>query len=320
MGLVALSVLIVTVVALVAAYLVSLARHEILSRLASVAPAARVRWIVALLAVPAVTGVALLAIGLAPCVPELLAANGTDLDFHAEAICRFCLAHPRDVHGAVWVIAGACVVAACVRGAPTIRAIVQVRRLTTSLKQLRVRRPDGLWSIPGIEAFTVGWPRAEIYVGDILEHRVAPASVAAVIAHELAHVRRRDIGTKVLARALSIAFPRRAAQDLLGALDLAIEQACDAAASQTAGGALAVAQALVDVARLGHPDRSSFALGFVGDDLDARVRALCSPSWRSSTRLAVLAAGSTVAVVAVGLLLDHRIHSAIEALVRFGTR
>ena len=96
---------------------------------------------------------------------------------------------------------------------------------------------------------------------------------------------------------------------LLASLDLAIEQACDARASETVADPLIVAQALIDAARLQGHDGATCAPA----SLDARVEALCAHAAPAGPRtLPVVVGLVTLAVVAP--LFSHQIHRAAEAV------
>lgn len=101
---------------------------------------------------------------------------------------------------------------------------------------------------------------------------------------------------------------------LLSELDLSIEQACDEIVATSTQDPLVVAHSLLDVASLDAP-AMPFALAFAAEDhLEARVRALCEPSWRSSRRAFATATLSGLALLAFCLAFDPVLHDASEAV------
>lgn len=127
-------------------------------------------------------------------------------------------------------------------------------------------------------AFTVGWLRPRIYVARALADRLAPAELAALIAHEGAHVARRDpLRLSVLRFFACLLFwlpvLRRLVEDMV---DEAEVEADDRAAGDQP---LVLAAAIVRVAEWTQapwlPARAIGAVGFTcRDTLERRVRRL----------------------------------------------
>jgi Zn-dependent protease with chaperone function len=181
------------------------------------------------------------------------------------------------------------------------------------LDPARVRVVDGLPS----PAFTAGWRAPVVYVARALAdgpRRLAPGELAAVLAHERAHVVRRDpLRFSVLRAAAKTLFWIPALRGL--ADDVADEaeiRADDAAAS--AVDPLTLASALVALAAWRSPrdlpaERApDYAVGFVrGDLLERRVRRLAgedtTPASRV-TRRSLAGAGLALALVWASGLVD----------------
>lgn len=168
------------------------------------------------------------------------------------------------------------------------------------LAGLEVRRLRVVEGLPN-PAFTAGWWRPTVYVARALAERLTPAELAAVLAHEAAHVRRRDplrLSTLRFAAHALFWIPalRRLADDVA---DEAEVQADDAAATRDP---IALAAALVAVAAwpaAGAPVRG--AVGFVKRDLlDRRVRRLLGEETMPQThvtRRSLLGAAAALALV-----------------------
>lgn len=177
----------------------------------------------------------------------------------------------------------------------------------------RVRVVDGLPN----PAFTVGWLRPRIYVSAALATRLAPDELEALLAHEGAHVARRDPLRLSLLRFLALThfwLPalRRLAQD---AADEAEIRADDRAARERP---LALASALLATAGWRHDPPVGVGFAHRVDLLDRRIRRLAGedpPVGSHVTRRSLLAAflalslvGVSGAVMAHPLPRDHAAH------------
>ena len=138
---------------------------------------------------------------------------------------------------------------------------------------------------------------------------LTPAQREAVLAHELAHLRRRDPLRRWLDQlAARLGWLQPLNRLALRRLDELAEQACDAAAVRATGRAEPLAESLLRCAerlRWQAPSSLSAAMAARGSPLVARLRLLLEPSTMSTlfspsrpVRLAVLA---TLLAVAVAL-------------------
>lgn len=205
-----------------------------------------------------------------------------------------------------------------------------LRVLRSSLGVLEVRRAeagDAFWRaaeagavdptllrvVRGLTnpAFTAGMFRPRIYVSDALADRLPSAELEAVIAHEAAHVARRDPLRLTLLRALACTLfwlpaLRRLAED---AGDQAELRADDAAAARTEP--LVLASAILSVAHwASETGRRTGAVGFNRSELiDRRIRRLAGEETavRSHvTRRSLLGAMAALMVVwTSSVLLTH---------------
>lgn len=281
------------------------------------APAARVRWALGLLAAPAGFGALAALVAFGPCLHTLVLGMPDACQSHGGPDFFFCLRmpmHNTPVAWAIGLVAGAWVTSRLVVGA---QALVRTRSALDHLRRLGTfDAKRGFWLVPGDIAIVAGFPRAQVYVGERLETSVSAVTFDAVIAHERAHQRRRDLRTKLAARAVSLCLPTNLRAALLGELDLAMEQACDAIAADEIGDALTVAGSLLELVRAAATMPEGFALAFSApfDHLEARVRALCAPDWSPSGRAAsgCVALGAMVVIGCVAF--DLPLHDMTEAL------
>jgi Zn-dependent protease with chaperone function len=214
-----------------------------------------------------------------------------------------------------------------------VRAWRQMQRVIAPLEVARPAAGDAFWTaareagldpallrvVDGLPnpAFTAGWLRPCVFVARELAERLSPAELAAVIAHERAHVARRDPLRLSVLRFFGytlfwIPAFARLADDIA---DEAEVEADDRAAGDKplvlASAILAVAQWMPREARL------AAAVGFTRHDmLERRVRRLAGEVTMvrtNVTRRSIAGAGSALALVWIsGLLMAHPLeaHSA----------
>lgn len=244
---------------------------------------------------------------------------------HLGALCRTALeALLAWVHGTLHVLlAVGVLVAAWDRWA----AWRRLRRVLGRLRAYPPRPAGPIWRaaraahlsvarvrvVAGLEnpAFTVGWVRPVVYVAAELAERITPRELRAVLAHEAAHVRRRDplrLSTLRFLGAVVFWLPalRRLADDLADEVEF---QADDAAAGDAP---LVLAGALVAVAsawrvptlapRRWWPPAALEVVGFTTPDLlERRVLRLAGepvPACSRLTRWSTTGAVAALALVA----------------------
>jgi beta-lactamase regulating signal transducer with metallopeptidase domain len=167
--------------------------------------------------------------------------------------------------------------------------------------------------VPGFFSFAVGLVRPRIFVSREMVSALSVEQLDVVLAHEREHVRRRDALRSVCARAATFLLWPPHRRELLGALALSAEQACDEAAVDWCEDRWLVAATIVGVAR--HPSlapRASGIRGFGGASIEARVRHLLDPppAGRAPRLGRWLALAGVLAVASV-----HRLHHLAEHLV-----
>lgn len=284
-----------------------LVRKPVLRSLARVEPHARVQLLTLLLAVPLLAGFVNFFLVAVPCLDSL--RNGSEsgcLSHHSVAFCMLQQSHASIV---LWCIA---LVLLARPGAAGIGIASSLRQLADAVRALNPAPRGRDFSISGALSFVAGWPIARIFLGRELEAALAPSAFAAVVAHERAHLRRGDVHRKILAQLLASLHWN--GTELLEAFDLAIEQACDADASRTVGDPLIVAQALIDASRICDAFPPPLAQAFSGR-LDARIEALCDPTWTGRTGLLARPLAAAFAFLSVAIAFNYPIHEFIEHCV-----
>lgn len=216
------------------------------------------------------------------------------------------------------------------------RAWRVVRQSLDSLDVRRARRGDGFWEAARVAAvdprllrivhglpnpaFTAGLLVPKIYVAEGLGTRLTEAELAAVLAHEKAHVARRDPLRLSVLRALActlfwIPALRRLADDVSDQVELLAD---DAAAGEQP---LVLASAIVNVARWsarGSAPRLSAGVGFLRAELlELRVRRLAGeeiPVRSHVTRRSLAGAAAALTLVWVSsALMTHPLPAHAES-------
>lgn len=258
--------------------------------------------------------------------------------FHEH--CDLLLASPGaelPIYGALLALVGGWLGLALWRTAQPLLAVRRLEREPASgARAERLRTARGL-AAPGVPvdlvrgvrglAVTVGFLRPRILVSSDLVDALEPGQLAAVLAHEAAHVRGRDaLRTLALRFASSLSphalFTRRAER----AYELDREILCDAEAVRRGADPLALAAALVSVAKLRvQPIGLPAAVGTHDIDRAVRTRVQLlladSPehhapdSQRRTVAAAVLVtlAASALPHAAFGLVVS--VHCGVESLV-----
>ena len=168
----------------------------------------------------------------------------------------------------------------------------------------------------------VGALRPQLFIARQVIDACTPDELAAIVAHESAHVASRDNLVRLLFRITPGArLFARIAEPLEQAWQAAAEQAADLAAGRSAGG-LELASALTKVARLAGPPAPAMtpASTLMSDsDLPSRIRRLleesvCAERHRASWLPAAI--GIAIAALAQAPPMAMRVHELFERLVR----
>lgn len=302
------------------ALLTALAWPRLRPRLAAWSPAARaraLRWTCAapLAGAGILTGLCLL--------PSLLGLLWPRLDHCLEhpGHIHLCLIHPPSAFGGLlgWAVLGAFwgVVAA---GAVAVArpALGAARSLAALWRAARYEPAVGAHLITSSLPFcaVVGWVRQKIVLSTALADALPRGLLRVVLAHEAAHVRRRDSLWLLVASLVSVAHLPWLRRALLADLALAAELACDEDAAAAIGDRLGVAEAVVFVERL-LSDRTTghgLAPAFGGSDVAVRVEALLEPG-RGAPTLAPSIVGAALIGAVLALTPSSTLHHWTETLL-----
>ncbi|MDT0617470.1 M56 family metallopeptidase [Salinisphaera sp. P385] len=286
-------------------------------------PAARQRWLTALLLCPVIAALALMLSMSAP----ISLFSGNDLLAH-------CSAHP-ETHGALcqwhapqialpaWLTLTVLLLLGSVllAGGYKIARLIAAKRRLRLMQHLADEQPDGRYFLlPMSEplAFAAGLFRGHTYISKGLKRQLDESSLAIVLAHEDAHVRRHDMLATALINSLSRLHIPMIGKALRQTWQLAAEQSCDASVAKQTGDRLAVADCLICVARLQNQHRREMKISachLIDSQLDARISALLnSPAPRGPAPAFSLLGVFSVALAAL-TLAGPTVHHWMEHLL-----
>jgi Zn-dependent protease with chaperone function len=301
-----------TVVVVMAALATAAVYPLLTRRLAALPAATRSSLAFGLCLLPLATAVLVLVSALLPSLLQL-AGLGTDHCLgHDDGHVHFCL-----VHRPVLIVCLA---------TNAITDWQQSRRFKAVLNQYRMISGSDDISIlatPTPLAFSFGILNPRIVLSTGLLATLSPLEQQIVIAHETTHRSRRDSLRRLLARSLSLAHLPSVRKSLLGMLQLADEQVCDAAAADIAGDASLVATLLLKLERLYQqhfPLQNTLALNVLGEStssLPQRIEALLAPPAVRSSQWWPLVLACSLLLALIG---DHDfVHDSLEHVLAIVT-
>lgn len=307
------------VAALLSAFLYPLAR----SRLLLLPPAMRANYLLAWAVAPVAVGGLLAGFIFLPTVLSLLGVASDHCQGYAAGFSPPCLLHPlvtmeRELP---WVVFLPINALGLVFLARIIWEFLRLRRLICALTV--ASHPGGARDLRIVEsewplAMASSIPRPRIFVSSKLVQSLSSPQLAVVLAHEQAHLRRRDPVRYFIAHAISCLHVPWRRRQLLEDLSLAAEQACDEEAAQQVGDRLLVADTIVQVERLFHKQSSSaFALlpSFMGNQVVSRVEALLASPQKPVPAHRMMSYVCMGLVVTVLMLAAEPLHRFTEAVL-----
>jgi uncharacterized protein (TIGR03435 family) len=169
-------------------------------------------------------------------------------------------------------------------------------------RRLRLTRPIMIVDSDRVDTPTViGWLRPIVILPIAAMSNLAPVQVDAILAHELAHIRRHDFLVNLLQTAAeTLLFYHPAVWWISGRIRAEREHCCDDVAVEVCGDPVTYAEALTELAARSLTT-APLALAATGGSLLARVRRLLhvSPDATARTSSRMLVAGLAVALVIV---------------------
>ena len=169
-------------------------------------------------------------------------------------------------------------------------------------RRLRLARPIMIVDSARVDTPTViGWLRPIVILPIAAMSNLAPAQVDAILAHELAHIRRHDFLVNLLQTAAeTLLFYHPAVWWISGRIRAERENCCDDVAVEVCGDPVIYAEALTELAARSLT-AAPLALAATGGSLLARIRRLLhvSPEAAARTPSRMLVVGLAVAIVIV---------------------
>ncbi len=182
------------------------------------------------------------------------------------------------------------------------------------LREVASLNGEGAWVLPTAapEAFVLGLLQPRLFVSQGLL-RLPDATVAAVMAHERAHIRRFDPLRHLIALLACTFHLPGISKRLQQRAQRSQELAADAMAAQSMGDSICIADALVNCARF-HVRYAAPHLAFGGGDLEERVRALLSTHRTIDQPLPWMVCVAALAALVLAVRCAEPAHHFVEAL------
>lgn len=295
------------------------------ARLSALPGRLRAQLLLLVVAAPLLVGVILSALALLPGVAAVVWPSLDHCMHHDDEHFHLCVVHAPAVANLAlsWAVILGALVPSGFGLARTMKRVVRGRRLLAVLRRSARVAPSGSHAIvPSDAAFavTAGLLSPQVYVTTGLLRDLDAPSQEAVLAHEDAHVRRRDPLRKLLGELAAAFHLPRVRRMLLDDLSLACEEACDEDAAVDVGDRTVVAGALVALGRIvgrTPPWPAPLFARFGDDDIRVRVLALLGPPKRRPalpSRTTIAVASLLLAAVAAAPL-HHLTESLLGAFL-----
>lgn len=294
------------------------------ARLSRWEPRARHRALVLLAALPVLTAIVLLLSATLPSLAALIVPALDHCTVHDDGHAHLCFTHLPTVGIHTALLLGLVFVVSylLLRAALASSSVVRAARVLGALARTGEQRHDlGVTVIDTLYPVCLagGLFRPRILMSRGLLDSLTAEERAVVLAHERAHVRRRDALVASVVSALAVFHLPAVARWLVSELEIAAEQACDEEAAESVGDRVAVASTILTVERAAQ-DASTDLLGLVAVSfgqrgVERRVEPLLAePAPPRSLRTPAAWVG--VATVGVLVVADE-LHHLTESLLSF---
>lgn len=289
------------------------------------APALRADLAFLLGALPALTSLAVVTAAAAPSVAAALGFAADHCPGHGHHL-HLCIVHSTGLRPALGTAGVFALAAFFFRALALVQRARGMRARLTALEALGTAREGRfpIVAVPGAPTLchAVGLARRRVLISASLEEALSPLELKATLAHEEAHLNRRDPLTGLLLAFAGLFTAPIVARAFLAAWQMASEEAADAEAARAVGDGSCVAGALVRVASLQHrASAAPMATSAFGElALERRVRLLLQDEDRRVYPASALFLAGLTSLAGGTLALAHAasLHHAVEtALHRF---
>lgn len=199
------------------------------------------------------------------------------------------------------------------------RFLVRLRRDDRMVRTLRATsRAAERWSDVRLLdqrepiALTVGRRKPVILLSTGLIERTSDETLSTILAHERAHIARRDNWRSLADRLMAAFWPSPFSEAVLDTLSTFREKSCDEAAAEDVGSRAAVAHALLEVLKL-QLAPSRLGMSLAGSAVEERIEHLLSPPPGHLRVELVLA----VVILTTPFVAHLKLHVVAEHLVTF---
>ena len=286
------------------------------SKLARLGPLAERRAAVAVAIVPIAIALAVVAVLVAQ------SALGADHCGEHRDHAHLCLVHGTRWLELPWVVVMLAVTGATLAG----RALLvggSFARGARSIRDLRALSRDGgpvrIVDSERVFCFVAGRAEPAVYVSARAWAALSEPERAALVAHELAHVRHGDLRMRAILEVFLIGAAPLVGESVRGRWLAASERLCDARAAATTGEPTAVASAMVALCRLqASRPVMSFAFTPTADELAYRVEAVLANrplGERAAALVGRIVVVGFVALVAAAAIAADPLHHLFETLL-----
>lgn len=232
-------------------------------------------------------------------------------------------------HGALHLANGLTLLLAFACLARTVYTLARMRTFAAALRTASEPLEERVGARPVLQlaserpiCFTLGVFQPSVYITSRLLENLAPRDREAMLAHEAAHIRRRDGLVSALLTLFYTAFPLPGSRLLYEDWERAAERECDAAAARRIGSPHDVAAALVRVARLAVQPAAALPYGacFIArnQSIEARVEALLAvPAPGASSLMTCPGRPFLVVLASLGILFTAHfwVHHVVDLFV-----
>lgn len=267
-----------------------------------------------------------LAVVAAAAAPSLGAVVGLGHDHcqsHGHHL-HLCLLHSSGLRPVLAVVGALALATFLFRSGGLVLRILRTRGRLAALEKLGTRLPGAfpVVAVPGAPRLchAAGVFRRRILLSASLKGALAEGELRAALAHEEAHLRRKDPLAALLLSLAGLFVPPPLARVFASAYQTAAEEACDAEAVLAVGDGTVVAEALVKMATLQR--RASIATGvpaFGKLALEQRVRLLLDGQarWVVPSRALLLTTSVVTGMLTFALVHTAFLHHAVETALHF---
>jgi hypothetical protein len=271
---------------------------------------------------PAGTSLAVLVATAAPSLAGVLGLVEDHCLDHGHHL-HLCVVHASDPRPVLAAVGAVWLTLLLVRAGMLVWRGVTLGARLNALERLGTPWPGEfpLIAVPGAPRFchATGLLRRRILLSASLSEVLSPGELRSALAHEEAHLRRRDPLAGGLLAVAGLLIPPFLARILLDTWRLAAEEACDAEAAYRVGDGGLVAEALLRVAGLRLREASvTGPMNAFGElALERRVRLLLEGEGRASASSWALVVTGLMGAAGLFLALDHAafLHHGVETLL-----